>query len=307
MRRKLVYSGIYSDDFAFNMRDWEKESLKEVFAGTNCIMAITEDGRVLQKNAKSDYETFTENWNQIVQISISKWSSDLVIGLVSDGTCIININAHHEYRSDAYSIATIKNQIKNWTNIVQVAVSDAFFALDSSGHVHLAPLTRLSEKDYSSVLEWENVKKIVTATQCGILGITFDGKVLCSGYNFTAKGPNGDITDYLKSLSPVADIFPVGSECEEILFAFKDGSMRSLREEIPITTALIDYPTPAKVLDGTGAYTVLVLNARKELICWQHGQLKPMIVGEGIVVSYAVGDIEYRNTFVVALVDNYGT
>ena len=37
------------------MSDWENESIRKVYAGTNCIMAITDDGRVLQKVTDEKY------------------------------------------------------------------------------------------------------------------------------------------------------------------------------------------------------------------------------------------------------------
>lgn len=128
---------LYTDNIGFLMDDWKRESIKKVYAGTDCIMAITEDGRVLQKTESKEIAARTEYWTRNKQIAISHCCPGIAIGLVSDGTCMISKRPLRlKEKMLCQSLERINEQIKSWNNIVQVAVSDTFFALDSDGRVH---------------------------------------------------------------------------------------------------------------------------------------------------------------------------
>ena len=211
------------------MKDWEKLSMKKVFAGTGCIMAVTEDGRTLQKIADPTRASRTEYWTRIAQISVSNCCCGHAIGLVQDGTCMIAkrplrfLTDRHNF-IDALSFNEVNNKIKSWSRIVQVAVSDSYFALDADGKVHYAAANRFEENDYHDVTMWTNVKKMVPALQNGILCITGEGKILCAGASFT-KGPHGNAQKKLSEFNHVIDVCVTGSEGEEVYVVMKDGTI----------------------------------------------------------------------------------
>ena len=44
-----MYQLLYTPNAPFDMSDWEKKKITKVFAGMNCVIAITETGETLQK------------------------------------------------------------------------------------------------------------------------------------------------------------------------------------------------------------------------------------------------------------------
>ena len=201
---------------------------------------------------------------------------------------------------------TVHNQVKSWRNIVQVAASDAFFALDDSGRIHLAAFSRFSQEDYRCVLEWTNVQRIITGSQNSVIGITTDGFALCAGANLK-RGLMGNAIEKLTPLSPVVDVFPTGSECEEILVAFKNGRVEKyhgIRSELmPVTTISTRKDPPSKILDGAFWSCVVILNEQGILTRYQDGSLSPLFIRDGKVVSFAVGHCGYGYPFVLAVID----
>ena len=263
---------LYTDNIGFDMRDWERLPIKEVFAGTNCIMAITEDGRTLQKIKNRSFAARTQYWTRITQISLSNCLSGHAIGLVCDGTCLIS-KRPLRYLTDrrnfegALSFEWVNDKVRSWTGIVQVAVSDAYFALDEDGRVHYAATHRYEESDYSVVTSWRDVKKIVTANQNGVLGITKDGKVLCAGGNFT-RDPSGYTRKRLSKLSGVVDACVTGSEAEQVIVALDDGSIVEVfqsSEPYEITSAYLADRRPSKLLDSFFDYTVCCVDSNGQL------------------------------------------
>ena len=298
--KKLLYSG----DIGFDMRDWEWEPIESVYAGDGCIMALTADGRTLQKVLDRKYAARTEYWTRIRQIAISKWCPGLAIGLVSDGSCMIAKSAlrgisGRDYNN--YPFDEIHDEIKGWRNLVQVEVSDSFFGLDAEGRVHVAGLNRYASDDYRAVESWRNVKRIVTGTQNSILGITADGELLYAGANMIQH----DWEKVLQALPPharIVDVFPTGSECTQVYFALQDGSIWNLwGEQKAVTTAR--RSEPAKVFDGTYFYNVLTLTDRGELIQSFEGQLTPLFPGAGKIVSFASGHADSLEPFVLAVAE----
>ena len=296
---------VYTENIEFDMRDWEREPIEKVFAGERCIMAITSDGRTLQKIKDKKVEARTKDWKRIRQIAISNVIQGLAIGLVSDGTCMIAKRPLRKICGPGYrnfSFDMIHNEIKRWTNIVQVEVSDAFFALDADGYVHVSAMNEYTRRDYSDVTFWRNVKRIVTGSQNSLLGITGDGHVLCAGANFKS-GPHGDITEKLRSHSGVVDVFPTGSECEQIYFAFRDGSVQDYNgHQIAVKT--LNTAVPAKLFDGTFAYNVLILDEQDQLHKLEYDKPVQLFQGEGKVKSFACCEgSSYGNPVVLAVID----
>lgn len=80
---------LYTKNIGFDMKDWENLPIKKVFAGTDCIMAVTKDGRTFQKIANPNLASRTQYWTRIEQISVSDYCCGHAIGLVQDGTCMV--------------------------------------------------------------------------------------------------------------------------------------------------------------------------------------------------------------------------
>ena len=146
------------------MRDWKHRRIKEVFAGLDCVMAITEEGEILQKLVANRFDNkrfissapmFTKEINSsqefwslsgsdasprvyppgkrptdIQQIGISHVYPGLSIGLTNCGTCrITELPRTIREVEGVKGFDTILRKVESWRSIRQVAVSDSFFAL----------------------------------------------------------------------------------------------------------------------------------------------------------------------------------
>ncbi len=294
---------VYTDNIGFDMSDWTEEPIDKVYAGTDCIMATTQDGRTLQKITEYSASARTIYWTRIKQISISKWCTGLALGLISDGTCMVSKRALRRIcglKHGYYPFERVHNEIKEWKNMIQTAVSDSFFALDQDGRVHISALNAYLENDYREVVSWENICRIVPGTQHSLFGITRDGRVRCAGTDLK-MGPHRDIAEKTASLSGVTDVFPTGSECERIYFAFRDGSVRDLSgTRVEVITS--DDPPDGKLFDGTFNYNVLVLDRNNRLVNCMHPS-EPVFSADGKVTSFASGDIHYGPPFALAVLE----
>lgn len=291
---------VFTDNIGFDLSDWEKLHICKVFAGTDCIMAITDDGEVLQKTTQPSVSARTQYWTRIKEIALSKCFSGVAIGLVSDGTCMISKRAVRECDVEG-RFDVINSQVKSWTNIIQAVASDAFFGLDSSGKVHYAPFSQYGIDDYRGVEKWNNVKKIVTGHQNSIFAITTDGKVLAEGAS-CRKGPHGDISKYLSVVEGVVDIFPTGSECEKVFMLLKDGKIIDLYGK-NVTKLTMPLTEKSKVLDGTFYHFVLA-NEGNQLINICDNNREIFNMHNGKVVSFAAGDISFGQPFTIAVIES---
>ena len=295
---------VYTDKIGFDMSDWLQEPIEKVFSGFNSIMAVTSDGRTLQKVREPAKAVRTAYWTRIEEISISLDGNKLTIGLVKDGTCIISKQALREIcypgSRNHYSFDDVHRIIKSWKNIVQVQASDSFFALDASGRVHVAPLSCTDEEYYRDVASWRNVRRIVAGDCCSILGITNDGHVLCAGSSLKNGYPAAEMA---KSLSHVIDIATSGSDCDILFYAFEDGSaINSQGQTIPVKTA--SSASQGKILDGLFYSDLIVLNEHHQLVRYNYFKgCSPLFPEEGEVVSFATGVMDFRDPFVIAVVE----
>ena len=267
-------------------------------------MAITEDGRVLQKCRSDEYAAICRFWTRIQQISISKCFPGAAIGLVSDGTCMISKKPVRNTLKSGYrfrcTFEQINDTIKSWHDLVQVAVSDAFFALDSSGRVHCMHFSqRMGDPDeYAAVSGWKDVRRIVTGMQNSVFGITNDGRILCAGMNCT-RGPHGYMENVLSKFTDVLDLCPTGSECEEIIILKKDGTITDCRGTVLFTI-------PADSLDGTFHYTVLTKTADGRVLPVMNRNLpdheinQPVFPENQRILSFAAGYGWETGSFVIA-------
>jgi hypothetical protein len=284
------------------MSDWKREEIVRVFAGTDCVMAVTADGRTLQKCRRQERQARLGYWTRIRQIALSKAVEGLALGLVADGTCLISkrpLRALCEDRPGAFE--RINGSVKSWQNIVQVVVSDAFFALDGLGRVHCACLDQESMEDYRAVSTWQNVRRIVTGIQNSVFGITGAGQVLCAGGN-CSHGPRGDMSRLLAGVRDVVDLYPTGSECEEVVLAQRDGRLRMLSAGTKSSGAYsLETAGTRKLLDGHFNYHVYALTREETLICCQEPEAGPVFDPCFAIRSFAVGDAGYGEPFLVAV------
>lgn len=287
---------LYTKNIGFDLSDWKRKCIRKVYAGTNCIMAITDEGEVLQKTLRPEVAARTGYWTRITEIALSNWASGFAIGLVSDGTCMIAKRAVREVDEEC-RFDIINNQIKSWKNIVQVAASDAFFGLDKAGNVRYVPLHRTGIDDYRGVEQWQNVKKIVTGLQNSVFAVTADGTVLVEGGN-CRRGPKGDICRYTSQRKDVVDLFPTGSECEELFMLLKDGTVVDLFGN-KITA--LTLPLTEKALDGTFSRFAIANDGGNRLIDLCRGCREALRPRRGRIISFAAGDINYRNPFIIAV------
>ena len=234
-----MFEKIHTQDCPFNLSDWPAEKIKKLFAGHGCVMALTDEGEVLQKTLDPALSIRPEYWTRITDIAISQYWPALVVGLVSDGTCMVAKRALRrccEIRGISFD--AVNEQIKALKDIVAVRVSDAIFALDKTGRVHHIPLDR--DDDYKSVDSWENIVRIAVGSQCSVFGIDEAGHVHCAGAN-VSQGPHGDLRPRLAAQEGVVDVASMGSEGELLLLMKEDGSVEDLNGgacEIPGAEAL---------------------------------------------------------------------
>lgn len=294
-KRKLLYT----DNIGFDMKDWEKESISKVFAGNGCIMALTDKGKVLQKTDNPNTAANVDYWRNIKQISLSKLIPGLAIGLNADGTCEISEKALYNSGYSGYRTNSIYDTVMQLKNIVQVEVSDTLFALDYHGNV-LCSEGAFSK--YYGVNHWNGVRRIVTGLQDSVFGITLDGRILYAGAN-VQRGPHGDIGKYTSSLSGVRDIYPTGSECEDLFIVFNDGTVKNLYDKTLYTDAL--QAPSGKIIDGHFNYSSFVLNSERQLVdvSRRNADANPIFNGRKKIVSFAVGDHGYSKPFVLAVAE----
>lgn len=242
----------------FDFQDWSQYNIEKLYAGNECVMAITAEGEVLQKVQRAEYAARTIYWKNIQSIAISQFWTALAVGLVSDGTCMVSKRALRECCCEATRrrrFEDINAWLKELRDTVKIVVSDAIFALDKYGKVHHISLWR--EDAYRSVDSWENVKHIVTGNQELVFGITDEGTVLCAGAN-VLRGPHGNWQEKLSVFHDVIDICAMGSEGEVILLALSDGRIVDLQGTVlenehigktPVFTGNLDV-SMAKMRNG---------------------------------------------------------
>ncbi len=291
---------LYTANIGCDMRDWERETITKVFAGTDCILALTDDGRVLQKTSEPDLKLRTQYWTRIKDISLSGFAACHAVGLVSDGTCLIAKRALRSLcdREDSLPFDRINNEVKSWKQIVQTAVSDSYFALDSAGFVHVAPCSRYEQNDYEAVKSWRDVRRIVTGPQNSVIGITKSGGVLCTGGNLK----RGDVQTAVSELRHVADVCTTGSECEEMIYALTDGTVMNLRgDPYPVKASAKAIARGQGVFRSHFHYEVILLDENDRLLRISRGEVSAVFDDCPPIASFAVGDNHYGPPFVIAV------
>lgn len=216
---------IYTKNIPFSMRDWEQEDIVQVWAGSGCAMARTAEGKLLQKVIRQECAARTDYWSSVRDVAISQLLQGTALGLKQDGTCMISkrpvrcLCQEHPRDFDQ-----INDGIKAWRNVIQVAVSDAFFALDRDGKVHHVGFQPWNA-GYDRIESWSPVVRIVPGSQDALLGITGEGKLLYAGAN------PAHLRADLEKAENVADGCFFGSESQTVLLVYKDGSAGYLNGE----------------------------------------------------------------------------
>ena len=283
---------LYTNNIPFDMNDWNEKQIKDIFAGKNCIMAITESGETLQKISNQEFMSRTQYWTRIKQIGISKWAEGAAIGLVEDGTCLIAkkpIRLMCEERR--LNFEHINDTVKSWKDVVQVAASDAFFALRSDGTVRYVSFCERYQAEYEEIKEWQEIIRIVTGAQNSIFGITKNGKILAAGTNVM------NIKSHLSKFDNVVDAYPVGSECTDMYVLTTDGSVVRVRDDF-YKLNIIDKPHK---LDGHFNHKAFALTESQSVIDISVQNAKSVFPEQYKILSFAVGDSNYTVPFVVAV------
>ncbi len=285
---------LYTNNIPFDMRDWNTKQIKDVYAGKNCIMAITEDGETLQKISNPEYKSRTQYWTRIRQIGISRWAEGAAIGLVEDGTCLIAkrpIRLMCEERR--LNFERINDTVKSWTDVIQVAASDAFFALRSDGTVRYVSFCERYQAEYEEIKDWREVIRIATGVQNSIFGITKNGKILAAGGNAM------NVKSYLSKYDNVIDVYPTGSECEDIYVLTMDGSVVRARNDLNN----LHISSKLQKLDGYFNYKVCALTESGCVVDVSDENITSVFSERYKIRAFAVGDNNYTAPFVVAIAE----
>lgn len=273
----------------FNLIDWYSEDIVKIFAGDGCIMAITKEGKVLQKVEDEKLAARLEYWTNVRTIAISQYAPALAVALLQDGTCMVSKRALRAWccERERLSFDEINEQVRALKNIVEIAVLDCIFALDDSGKVHHIPLWR--RDGYGEVKGWENVCHIVAGSQGAVFGITCDGKILCAG-GTCIRGAHGDLRKHLNAFCDAVDICAIGSECEEIFVARADGRVVDLYGK----DLAVEHSGKRPVFDSNCSLAAMRLKDFK-VKCVPHGWWEGTFIPEGTKVSHmAVGMNAFR-------------
>ena len=199
----------------FRFRQWDWHEIKKLYGGIGVVMALYRNGEVHTLTESNNIDCHTSHWRNIADLAISNLVPGAAIGLKRDGTCISSVG-------HTYGVHTL-------CDIIEVAASDAFFALDKYGKVHCIPLKGM-HPDYSAVASWKNIAHIAVGNQDAVFGITYDGKVVCAGAN-CENGPMGNMNDLLKDVGNIAAICVQGAESGRVILFDKDGNIFPLGGE----------------------------------------------------------------------------
>lgn len=287
---------LYSHDPGFSFEDWKHEPIAKLFGGRDCVMAITEDGRVLQKVCNRDCAARTEYWRNITSIAISGCIPGAAIGLVNDGTCMIAKKPLKRILGQT-GMHRVNDAIKQWTDIVAVYANDAFFGLDRNGRVHYVCFSE-SAYDYRETENWPDVVALFPGSQNALFGVTEDGRVVCAGHSCTA-GPCGDLRPKLSELSDIAAVCPAGSEGEQLLLFRKDGTVTDIRGNA--------YPNAALPVTADHCFVLCAYRNTQDAITMVPYGMPPSALScrGGKLGHFAIG-FRDAQAFVIAVKDTSG-
>ena len=286
------------------LRGLEGPGIQKLAAGSNMLVAITAEHRIRHVASDPDLGLREQYWTRVVDIAISRTYEGMCVGLIEDGTCMLGKRALRRVTAANYDspqrqdreFKRINDTVKSWRNVIQLAVSDAIFALHRDGTVSCCEFSRpFTEPEYKDVQSWRGVRKLVVGNQCSVAGITDDGTILVDGFNLIRNQDR--IASGCRHID-IADIILGGSECERILFLDKEGRIRD-------TDGKDAYPGTYIDALGNWDYTLLARDVEHRLHVLDPGCFHIADDGEceawGRVASYAILNQEFSQGAVVAV------
>lgn len=286
------------------LRDIEEPDIQKVVAGGNMIVALTAEHRIRHVASNPALRLREQYWTRVVDIAISRAYEGMCVGLIEDGTCMLAKRALRSITAGNYDTPQIQNReferindtVKSWTDVIQLAVSDAIFALHKDGTVSCCEFSRpFTEPIYNRVRMWRDVRKLIVGSQCSVIGITNDRTILVDGFNLTRNQDR--IANGCKHID-IVDVILGGSECERILFLDKNGRICNPEGEAV-------YPGFYTDVLGNWDYALLARDAEHKLHVLDPGCFHIANEGEceawGRVASYTILNQGFSQGAVVAV------
>lgn len=296
---------VYSENIGFDMFDWQSESIVCVAAGSDCVLALTADGRVLTKSFLLGREEKkpslwqklmrlcglapAEDWKRVKHLAVSG-TNGVAVGLLMNGTCVVRRVGTSSEKLNAELYRKAQNTVLSWKNIVSVAISDAIFGLDSFGRVYCAPLSWQSS--YRETAEWRNIVRLVSGGKGQIFGITSDGHVAVCGGELSKSRKRA-----LESLRDAVDLGICGRE--EIVVVHRDGTVENLRAGVLYD--FLCHGRPGCIACHRGGIAARDANGVIRFIADGEAQLSPLPFGQTRVDSFALGDLNRAEPFLIAV------
>lgn len=281
----------------FSLLSWRFHKITKVYAGSECIMALTENGHVLQKVTRPELAEDTAAWGNIRDISVSQLFPGLAMGITHDGTCVITKpGLQHCREITGIRVSDVLRFVDSLRDIVKVCISDAIFALDRYGKVHYMPLSR--QDDYQAVSQWQTITHIAVGSQGSVFGITAQGTVLCAGAG-CVRGPRGDLRETLSGYRDVVDICGLGSECNRVVLALTDGTLADTDGLLPLPA----HKGKTGVLQGNCfIHGVLCREDTLEFIPYHYPNPEELEAFRGKrITSFAAGFADGFQPFIIAV------
>ena len=285
------------------LRDFNGEDIIKVVAGNNMIVAIINNHRIRVISSNPNMRLFKLFGPKVIDVAISKVYKGLCVGLHEDGTCMLLRGITPENtRTNNFQeekLLWIDDTIRRWRDVIQLAVSDAIFALHIDGTVSCCEFSRpFTKPSYGRVQCWEGIRKLVVGSQCSVAGITHEGTILVDGHNLIR---NQDRIAKSSKRIDITDIILGGSECERILFLDKEGHICDFDGEVV-------YPGIFRDVLGNWDYTLLARDFKQKLHVLDPGCFHIAYEGEceawGRVSSYAILNQGFDQGAVVAVCEN---
>ena len=134
------------------LRDIEGPDIQKVVAGGDMLVAITAEHRIRHVASDPTLRLREQYWTRVVDAAISRFHEGMCVGLIEDGTCMLAKRALRSITARNYNPQQAQNRefervndtVKSWSDVIQLAVSDAIFALHKSRHIEfkLKPVTK---------------------------------------------------------------------------------------------------------------------------------------------------------------------
>lgn len=287
-----------------SIRDIEGPSIQKVVAGGDMLVAITSEHRIRHVASNPALHLREQYWTRVTDVAISRVCEGMCVGLIEDGTCMLAKRALRRITAGNYDsqqdrdreFVRVNDTIKSWSDVIQLAVSDAIFALHKDGTVSCCEFSRpFAEPIYKRIHRWKGVQKLAVGSQCSVVGITNAGTILIDGFNLTHKEEK--IVNSCSHLD-IADVILCGSECERVLFLDKEGQIWDINGKEAFPGTYID------VL-GDWSYTLIARDAEHKLHVLDPGCFHIANEGEceawGRVASYAILNQGFSQGAVVAV------